>query len=443
MDFLTAIARGLLGISVLIGIAVLFSRNRRAINWRLVAAGLCIQLVIGVLVLHVAPVRAAIAGIGAFIVRLLSFTAEGTSLLFGWLWTLAPGNVADHPFTAGGPVFALTVLPSIIFFAAFSSVLYRLGILQWIIYGIAWLLSKTMRLSGTETLNSAANIFVGQTEAPLLIKPYLARMTESELLAVMIGGMATIAGGVMAAYITFLGGADPADQARWAAHLLTASALSAPAALLTAKILFPQTEAIDTRLHLNDERPGSNLIDAVVLGTTDGVKLAVNVGAMLLVFTAMVALANWLLANTIGAWTGLNPWIAEITDGQYSGLTFELLLGLAGAPLAWVIGIDSQHILTAGHLLGQRTILNEFYAFLSMNEMQATGVLTDERTRVIMAYALCGFANIVSIGIQVGGIGALAPEKRAILARLGWRALLGGTLACLLTACVAGMLLRP
>lgn len=441
MEFFVHVVRGAIGIIAFLGIAVLFSTNRRAIDWRLVAGGVAIQLVIALLVLHVGPVRAAFDAVGSFFVQLLAFTNEGTHLLFGWFAGLAGGNVPKLPFTEGGPVFALTVLPSIVFFAAFSSLLYRLGILQRIVYAIAWVLSKTMRLSGAETLNAAANIFVGQTEAPLLIKPYLAGMTRSELLAVMVGGMATIAGGVMAAYITFLGGNDPAAQARWATHLLTASVLSAPAALLTAKILMPQVEEIDQRLHLYDQRPGANLLDAVVIGTTDGVKLAINVGAMLLVFTALVAMVNWMLANWIGSWTGLNGWIATVTNGRFDSLSLELAFGLLGAPLAWLMGVDPGHLLHAGRLLGERTVLNEFYAYVSMSQLQASGELTDERTRAILAYALCGFSNLVSIGIQVGGIGALAPGQRETLAKLGWRALLGSTIACALTACIAGMLL--
>lgn len=441
MDIPLNVLRGLLGIAAFLAIAVAFSANRRAIQWRLVAVGIALQIVFAVLVLHVPPVRFLFDAVGHFFVQLLSFTKEGTSLLFGWLTRLAGGNVDDAAFTAGGPIFAITILPSIVFFAAFSSLLYRLGILQRVVYAIAWVMSRTMRLSGAETLNAAANIFVGQTEAPLLIKPYLARMTRSELLAVMIGGMATIAGGVMAAYIVFLGGHDPASQARWASHLLTASVLSAPAALLTAKILLPQEEEIDTRLHLDDERPGANLLDAIVLGTTDGVKLAVNVGAMLLVFTALVAMANWMLATWLGSWTGLNGWIATATRGAYDSLSLELLLGLIGAPLAWLMGIDSADIFHAGRLLGERTVLNEFYAYVSMSELQANGTLTNERTRIILAYALCGFSNLVSIGIQVGGIGALVPTRRAELARLGWLELLGSTIACSLTACVASMLL--
>ncbi len=297
-----------------------------------------------------------------------------------------------------------------------------------------------MKLSGAETLSASANIFVGQTEAPLLIKPYLGRMTKSEMLAIMIGGMANTAGGVMAVYVTLLGGNDPAEQARWAMHLLTASVLSAPASLYVAKILLPQEEEIDRTLHMADEKPGVNFLDAICIGTTDGVKLAVNVGAMLIVFTALVAMANWVLANWLGGWSGLNTWIASATGGRYDSLSLQLVLGLVGAPVAWLMGVDGPNLMAAGQLLGEKTVLNEFYAFFTLNKMQASGALTDDRTRLIMSYALCGFANLASIGIQIGGIGALAPEQRPTLARLGWLALLGGSIACFIDACIVGML---
>ncbi len=440
MDQFHHLLRGVIGIAAFIGIAALFSTNRRRIPWKVVGTGLLLQIITGWLVLYVGPVRAIFTAVGTFFVQLLSFTNEGSALVFGWLSTIAGGNIEGLAFTEGGPIFAIAILPTIIFFAAFTSLLYRLGVLQIIVYGFAWVMSKTLRLSGAETLSASANIFVGQTEAPLLIKPYLSRMTRSELLAVMIGGMATIAGGVMAVYITLLGGNDPAEQVRWATHLLTASVLSAPAALITAKILLPQEEVVDETVRLNAEKPGANLIDAICLGTTDGIKLAVNVAGMLIAFTALVALANWTLANGIGGWSGLNGWIASMTDGRYESLSLQFVLGMVGAPLAWLMGVDTGNLMTAGQLLGEKTVLNEFYAFFTMNRMEESGALTDDRTRMILTYALCGFSNIVSIGIQVGGIGAIAPERRSELARLGWRALLGGSIACFLTASVAAML---
>ncbi|CAN5795271.1 nucleoside transporter [soil metagenome] len=439
MEQLTHIFRGLLGISAFLGITWACSANRRAINWRLVGIGTLMQIAIGIMVLHVWWVRIAFDAVGGFFLKLMEFTNEGVQFVFGWLANIAGGNVHDLQFTAGGPIFAITILPTILFFAAFTSALYRLGILQLIVYAFAWLLSKTMKLSGAETLSTAANIFLGQTEAPLLIKPYLHNMTRSELLTIMVGGMANTAGGVLVAYIVLLGGDDPVKRVYWATHLLTASVISAPAALVVSKMLIPQLQEVDQRLHISAERPGENLLDAICIGATDGLKLAVNVGAMLIVFIALVALCNWILADGVGVWTGLNDMISHATAGHYTKCSLEFILGLIFAPVAWLLGIDSPHLLVAGQLLGERTVLNEFYAYVTMNKLQISGELTDDRTRVILSYALCGFANIVSIGIQIGGIGSLAPNKRGELAKLGWLALLGGSISCFLMACVATM----
>lgn len=446
MDF-AHIFRGLLGIVSLIGIAYLFSTNRRAIPWRTVGIGLALQIVLAVLILKVSAVRGCFDFVGSLFVSLLGFTSEGSALVFGWIFNVPFGGdgltVAaqdGRTFTTHSPIFAISVLPTIIFFSALTTGLYRLGVLQLVVKSFAWIMSKTLRLSGPETLNASGNIFVGQTEAPLLIRPFLDKMTRSELLAVMVGGMATIAGGVMAVYITLLGGNDHAEQVRWATHLLTASVLSAPAALITAKMLLPQTEKVDENLVLSAERPGANLIDAICIGTTDGLKLAVNVAGMLIVFTALVAMVNAMLSGGLGEWTGLNAAIASATGGQFQGLSLQFLFGMVGAPVAWLLGVDSHHLLMAGRLLGEKTVLNEFYAYFSMSKMQASGELTDDRTRIILTYALCGFSNIVSIGIQVGGLGSMAPTRRADLAQLGLRALLGGSIACFFTACIAGML---
>lgn len=440
--------RGLLGIAALLGIAYVFSADRRAIPWRVVAIGLGLQVLLGVLILKVSFVRGLFDLLGTFFVKVLGFTAEGSALVFGWLFQVPSGgagmviNASDgRSFGTYAPIFAISVLPSIIFFSALTTLLYRLGVLQVVVRGFAWIMSKTLRLSGPETLNASANVFVGQTEAPLLIKPFLERMSRSELLAVMVGGMSTIAGGVMAVYITLLGGDNEAEQIRWATHLLTASVLSAPAALITAKILLPETTEVDRALVLNAERPGANIIDAICLGTTDGVKLAVNVGGMLIVFTALVAMANWLLSAGLGDWTGLNSAIASATDGQFDGLSLQFIFGMIGAPIAWLIGVDADNLLAGGRLLGEKVVLNEFFAYFTLSGMQASGELVDDRARIILTYALCGFSNIVSIGIQVGGLGAMAPGRRADFALLGWRALLGGNIACFFTACIAGMLL--
>ena len=453
MDTLFIFGRGLLGIAVFLGIAYAFSSNRKAIDWKLVRTGLILQGVIAIIVLRVQPVRIAFEYVSTFFVKVTDFTKAGTSLVFGWLTQIPSGGEgvllnATNPATGDpvsigtfAPAFAISILPSIIFFAALTALLYYFGILQRIVFGFAWLMSKTMRLGGAESMSASANIFVGQTEAPLLIKPYLATMTRSELLAIMIGCMATIAGGVMVIYIELLGGSDPVARVQFATHLLTKSIISAPAALVIAKMLFPQTEEINRDLTVSRDRFGANVLDAICLGTTDGIKLAVNVGGMLIVFTALVAMINYGLGDMFGSWTGLNSLVSSLTGGRYEMFSLQFVFGVIGAPLAWLVGIDPGNLMVAGQLFGERLVLNEFVAFFSMNQLEANGTLTDPRTRIILTYALCGFANIVSIGIQIGGIGALAPEKRQDLARLGWRALLGGTLACFIPACIAAMLI--
>ena len=423
------ILRGLLGIGVFVGIAVLFSADRKRISWRVVGVGLLLQFVLAGLVMHVPLVRSGVELVGMFFVELLGFTAQGTRFLFGSLL-----DEQSH-----GVIFALSVLPSIVFFSAFSAALYYLGILQKIVHGMAWIFSKTMGLSGPETLSASANVFRGQTEAPLLIRPWLAGMTKSEILCVMIGGMATVAGAVMIAYISLLGGGDPEQQLVFATHLLTKSVITVPAALMIAKILLPQTEPVDTSLHLAQESNGVNLLDAICRGTTDGVKLAVNVGAMLLVFTALVALANFVLEGWIGEATGLNVLVANWSGGVFDGISLDFLLGMIFAPVAWLMGISGDAVMISGALLGERTMLNEFVAFVKLGELKASGAFADPRNLMILTYALAGFANIVSIGVQIGGIGGLAPSQRETLARFGWKALLGASLACFMTGAVAGI----
>jgi CNT family concentrative nucleoside transporter len=429
MDALSDILRGLAGLAVFLGVAVLFSADRKNIPGRVVGGGLLLQFVLAALVMHVPPVRVGVELVGLFFVKLLGFTADGTRFLFGSLL-----DEQSH-----GVIFALSVLPSIVFFSALSAALYYLGILQRIVHGMAWIFSKTMRLSGPETLSASANVFLGQTEAPLLIRPWLAHMTKSEILCIMIGGMATVAGAVMIAYISLLGGGDPAQQLVFATHLLTKSVITVPAALMIAKILLPQTEPVDTSLHLAQESNGVNLLDAICRGTTDGVKLAVNVGAMLLVFTALVALVNYVLEGWIGEVTGWNELVTAWSGGVFDGFSLDLLLGMIFAPVAWLMGISSDAVMVSGALLGERTMLNEFVSFVRLGELKATGAFADPRNLMILTYALAGFANIVSIGVQIGGIGGLAPSQRETLARFGWRALLGASLACFMTGAVAGI----
>ncbi|MDQ3073838.1 MAG: Na+ dependent nucleoside transporter [Bacteroidota bacterium] len=429
------ISRGLLGVFLLLLICVAFSSNRRVINWKLVGTGIVLQFVFAFLILEVPPVMMAFEFLSRIFIKILEFTHAGSSFLFGDLV-----NRVDN----FGYVFAFQVLPTIVFFSALTSSLYYLNILQAIVYAFAWVLQRFMNLSGPESLSAAGNIFLGQTESPLLIKPYLANMTRSEVLSVMVGGMATIAGGVLAAYVGFLGGTDPVRQQMFATHLLSASIMSAPAAIVCAKILLPQTETVTGKLHIAKEEVGSNFLDALTLGTFDGLKLAVNVGAMLIVFIAMVALVNYIFEFSGGLF-GLNSWSHSISDGRYSAFNLQFILGYVMAPFAWIMGVPNSDLTTVGQLLGEKTVLNEFYAYTTLGKMTGTvpseeGIrLTNMKSILIATYALCGFANFSSIGIQIGGIGALAPSKRSTLSALGFKALIGGTIASFLTATIAAI----
>jgi concentrative nucleoside transporter, CNT family len=364
-------------------------------------------------------------------VDLINVSHRGTEFLFG--------NLAD-PSKSWAYVFAIQVLPNIIFFAALSSILYYLGVLQVIVYVFAYVLNK-LRISGAESLSTAANIFLGQTEAPLMIRPYLDNLTRSEILCIMIGGMANTAGSVMAAYVGFLGGTDIDQQNYFALHMLSQSIMSAPAAIVCSKILFPQTEdhLISKDLSVPKEKLGDNFLDALSLGTTDGLKLAVNVGAMLIVFTAMMWVLNGLM-GWIGGITHLNESIATSTGGTYKELSLQMVLGYVFAPVAWLIGVNQVDMVPIGQLLGEKTILNEFVAYISLGDMKARNVIQDPKSLLIATYALCGFANFASIGIQIGGISQLAPNQRRNLTELGVKALIGGTIACLMCGCIAGAL---
>lgn len=297
-----------------------------------------------------------------------------------------------------------------------------------------------MNLSGAESLSVAGNIFLGQTESPLMIKAYLSKMNKSEILLVMMGGMATLAGGVLAVYISFLGGDDPAQRLLFAKHLLTASVMAAPGAIVISKILYPQTESIDKAIEVSKEQIGSNVLDAISNGTTEGLKLAANVAAMLLVFIAFLAMINYITIS-IGGWLGLNNFISEATDGRYSDLSLQFILGYIFSPVMWLIGVHAQDITLLGRLLGEKIIMTEFIGYVSLSEMKTAGLLTDPKSIIMATYMLCGFANFASIGIQIGGIGSLAPNQRVLLSRFGLKALLGGTLASLMSATIVGMLL--
>ena len=426
------LGRGLLGLITLILIAFLFSKNRKNIDWHLVWKGLLIQIVFAILILKVPIIQNGFEWISSVFVTILGFTREGSIFLFGDIIS----NTDSFGF-----IFAFQVLPTIIFFSALTSLLFYFGILQKLVYVFAVFMKKIMNLSGSESLAAAGNIFLGQTESPLLIKPYIDKMTMSELLCLMSGGMATIAGGVLAAYIGFLGGNDPVQQLFFAKHLLAASVMSAPAAVVASKILLPEKEEVNQTMEISDEQIGANALEAISIGTTQGIKLAVNVGAMLLVFIAFITMANYFLRDYFGDFTGLNNWVNSITNGQYDGLTLEFLLGYTLAPITWIMGVCKQDMVLVGQLLGEKTILNEFVAYVSLGEMKASGKFFEEKSIIIATYILCGFANFASIGIQIGGIGALAPKRRTDLSKLGILALIAGTLACLFTAVIVGMIL--
>ncbi len=428
----TSLWRGVLGMVSLIFIAFLFSSNRRAVNWKTVAIGLAFQLIIAIGVLKVPFIQSAFEGIGGLFISILDFTRAGSKFLF-------EGLVVD--MDTFGFIFAFQVLPTIIFFSALTSVLFYLGIIQRAVKLMAMLLTKLLKISGAESLSVAGNIFLGQTEAPLLIKAYLEKMTKSEMLLVMIGGMATVAGAVLAAYIGFLGGDDPALRLVYAKHLLAASVMAAPGAIVISKILYPQTEEINTDVSVSSEKIGSNILDAIANGTTEGLRLAVNVGAMLLVFVAFIAMLNGIL-GWIGEFSTVNTWMAENTP--YPALSLEAILGTIFAPLMWLIGVATEDIMMMGQLLGIKLAASEFVGYIQLADLKnvANEVHLNYNKSIIMAtYMLCGFANFASIGIQIGGIGSLAPGQRKTLSEFGIKALIGGTIASLISATIAGMII--
>ena len=423
--------RGLLGISFLILTTYLLSNNKKAINWKTASTGLILQLILAVGVLKISWVKMIFESAGKVFVKILDFTMEGTKFLFGDL-------VSVENF---GNVFIFSILPTVIFFAALTSILFYLGIIQKIVRVMALLLSKLLGVSGPESLSVAGNIFLGQTESPLMIKAYLEKMSKSEILLVMIGGMATVAGGVLAAYIGFLGGEDPELKVYYAKHLLTASVMAAPGAIVISKILYPETEKIDSNVEVSQDKIGSNFLDAISIGTSEGLKLAANIAAMLLVFIAFIALINYILSG-FGEITNLNTWISDKT--VYSELSLELILGYIFAPVMWLIGVAKEDITLMGQLLGIKLAASEFIGYIQLSDLKdAANVihLNYQKSIIIATYMLCGFANFASIGIQIGGIGALEPKQRKNLSKFGFKALIGGTLASLLSATIAGMII--
>lgn len=425
-----SILRGLLGMVVLIFIGWIFSTNRRAISWRVILTGLGIQALLAVGILKVPFVKTMFEFVGQIFVKILDFSRDGAEFLLGDLI-----DVDKY-----GYIFAFQILPTIIFFSALTSVLFYLGIIQKVVYVLAWALSKLLKISGAESLSVAGNIFLGQTESPLMIKAYLEKMNKSEILLVMIGGMATVAGGVLAAYVGFLGGADPAMRLLFAKHLLAASVMAAPGAIVVSKLLAPQAESVGGKVEVSKEKVGSNFLDAMANGTTEGLKLAANVAAMLLVFVAFIAMFNFIVGK-IGDWTHLNASIASITGGSYDKLSLQFILGYTFAPLMWLIGVSGPDIDLVGRLLGEKIIMSEFVGYISLADLKDAKAFTEEKSIIMATYMLCGFANFASIGIQIGGIGSLAPGQRKQLSKFGMRALLGGSLASLLSATLVGMIM--
>ncbi|WP_224483922.1 NupC/NupG family nucleoside CNT transporter [Robertkochia aurantiaca] len=428
---LSSILRGALGMFVLLLIAWLFSSNRKAINWKTVGVGLSLQLLLAVGVLLVPFIQKSFEWVGGIFVLILDFTAAGSEFLLGGMM-----NVETYGF-----IFLFQVLPTIIFFSALTSVLFYLGVIQRIVSGLAWFLSSLLGISGAESLSVAGNIFLGQTEAPLMIKAYLERMTRSEILLVMVGGMATVAGGVLAAYIGFLGGDDPELRLQFAKHLLAASVMAAPGAIVVSKMLYPQQESVNTNVEVSSDRIGSNILDAIANGTTEGLRLAANVGAMLLVFIAFIAMINYFL-GWVGGFTNLNNWLAANTP--YTQFSLESVLGTVFAPLMWLIGVAREDIMLMGQLLGIKLAASEFVGYVQLADLKnisSSTHFTYNKSVIMATYMLCGFANFASIGIQIGGIGSLAPGQRKTLSEFGMKAVIGGSLASLLSATIAGMII--
>ena len=428
---MNSLMRGVLGMFVLLLISFILSKNRKAINWKTIGFGLTAQLLLAIGVLKIPAIQSVFEFVGKIFVKILDFTQAGSEFLLG-------GLVNADTF---GFIFLFQILPTIIFFSALTSVLFYLGVIQYVVKGMAWVLTKLLGISGAESLSVAGNIFLGQTEAPLMIKAYLEKMSKSEILLVMVGGMATVAGGVLAAYIGFLGGDDPVLKIFYAKHLLTASVMAAPGAIVISKMLYPQEEEINSELEVSQENIGSNILDAIANGTTEGLKLAANVGAMLLVFVAFIAMINYGFGK-FGNLFGINNWISGNTP--YGSFSIEFVLGYIFAPIMWLIGVAKEDIALMGQLLGIKLAASEFVGYIQLAELKNMTNLTHlkfEKSIIMATYMLCGFANFASIGIQIGGIGSLAPGQRKVLSEFGLRALIGGTIASLLSATIAGMII--
>ena len=424
------IFRGLLGMAALLAIGWIFSKDRKNIPWRTVFGGLAIQILLAVGIIYVPFIRSAFEFFGKIFVLILDFTKEGTEFLVGDL-------MDTNKF---GSIFLFQALPTIIFFSALTSLLFYWGIIQKIVWALAWVFTKALKISGAEALSVAGNIFLGQTESPLMIKAYLPKMSPSEIMLVMTGGMATLAGGVLAIYIGMLGGDDPQLRLEFAKHLLAASVMAAPAAIIFSKMLVPPSGDISKEIKISRDKIGSNVLDAITNGTSDGVRLAVNVAGMLLAFLAFIAMFNYIIGK-VGDWTHLNNTIENITNGRFDGLSLEFVLGYGLSPLMWLIGVCPEDIALVGRLLGEKLILTEFVGYISLADLKTAGAFAQQKSIIMGTYLLCGFANFASIGIQIGGIGALAPSRRVLLSKFGVRALVAGTLASLMSTTIIGMIL--
>ena len=423
--------RGVLGMSVLILVAYFFSNNKRAISWKTVGIGLCIQILIAVGVLKINWVKSLFETVGGFFINILEYTGEGTKMLLGEF-----GNTETYGF-----IFVFQALPVIIFFSALSSILYYFGIIQKLVGFLAWGLTKIFKISGAESLSVAGNIFLGQTEAPLLIKGYLEKMNRSEIFLLMVGGMATVAGSVLGAYIGFLGGDDPVQRLEFAKSLLAASVMAAPGAVVIAKIIYPQTEEIITNVEISNDKIGTNILSAISIGTGEGIKMAVNVAAMLLVFIALIAMISSVFSG-FGDLIGINRWIAANT--VYEEFSIEFILGYLFAPLMWIIGVATEDIALMGQLLGIKLVASEFVGYTQLVELKnnlSPMHFSYEKSVIMATYMLCGFANFASIGIQIGGIGIIAPKTRKLLTELGFKAMIAGSLVSLMSATIAGIIL--
>lgn len=426
------IVKGILGLVVVIGVAYLFSSDRKRIDWKLVGGGLLLQILFALAVLYVPFVGSFFQILGKVFIKLMDFTGVGLSFLLG-----------PYASKANGFSFLLHSLPIVIFFSALVSIFYHWGIIQWVVKVLSWLLRRFMNISGSEGLVVSGNIFLGMTEAPVLIKNYLPAMNRSEVFLVMVAGMATIAGSVMGTYVSLLGNGDPEAQLLFATHLLSASVMAVPGSIVIAKVMCPQTEPVEDKEGGVETTSGSkSLLSVIASGTQTGVKLMVNIAAMLLVFIALVALVNYLLCDIVGRYTGLNDWVINWSGGRADGLTFQFLLGLVTAPFMWIIGVPADDIMVVGSLLGQKTILNEFVAYMQMQQWREAGVFVYEKSVFMSTYLLCGFANISSIGILLGGLGVLAPEKRDLISRLGFRSMIGGMLVAVLSATIIGAMIQ-